>query len=84
MSMMGPFWSLSTSFLSGAGAAGGIALINTVANLGGFLSPNVMGQLKESHRQLRRGRADDGGDAGDGRHPGPQRPARPGGGSGRG
>lgn len=46
MSMMGPFWSMSTSFLSGAGAAGGIALINTVANLGGVLSPNVMGQLK--------------------------------------
>ena len=46
MSMMGPFWSLSTSFLSGAGAAGGIALINTVANVGGVLSPNVMGQLK--------------------------------------
>ena len=46
MSMMGPFWSMSTSFLSGAGAAGGIALINTVANVGGVLSPNVMGQLK--------------------------------------
>ena len=47
MSMMGPFWSLATSFLSGAGAAGGIALINTVANLGGVLSPVVISQLKE-------------------------------------
>ncbi len=47
MSMMGPFWSMSTSFLSGAAAAGGIALINTLANLGGFLSSNVMGALKE-------------------------------------
>ena len=43
MSMMGPFWSLPTSFLSGTAAAGGIALINSVANLGGVLSPNVMG-----------------------------------------
>ncbi len=48
MSMMGPFWSLATSFLSGAGAAGGIALINTLANIGGFFSPIVMGQLKTS------------------------------------
>jgi MFS transporter, ACS family, tartrate transporter len=48
MSMMGPFWSLATSFLSGAAAVGGIALINTVANLGGYLSPDLMGRLKES------------------------------------
>jgi ACS family tartrate transporter-like MFS transporter len=46
MSMMGPFWSMATSFLSGAGAAGGIAVINTVANLGGFVAPNVFGMLK--------------------------------------
>ena len=49
MSMMGPFWSMTTSFLSGAAAAGGIALINTVANVGGFLSPKVMGHLKKSY-----------------------------------
>ena len=48
MGMMGPFWSMATSFLSGTAAAGGIALINTVANIGGFLSPNLMGQLKEA------------------------------------
>jgi MFS transporter, ACS family, tartrate transporter len=48
MSMMGPFWSLATSFLSGAGAAGGIAVINTVANLGGFVAPNIFGRLKEA------------------------------------
>jgi ACS family tartrate transporter-like MFS transporter len=46
MSMMGPYWSLATSFLSGAAAAGGIALINTIANAGGVLSPYLMGWLK--------------------------------------
>jgi MFS transporter, ACS family, tartrate transporter len=44
--MMGPYWSLATSFLSGTAAAGGIALINTIANVGGVLSPYVMGWLK--------------------------------------
>ncbi len=44
--MMGPYWSLATSFLSGAGAAGGIALINTIANAGGVLSPYLMGWLR--------------------------------------
>ena len=46
MCMMGPFWSLATSFLSGTAAAGGIALINTIANIGGALSPALMGRLK--------------------------------------
>ncbi len=44
--MMGPYWSLATSFLSGTAAAGGIALINTIANTGGVLSPSLMGWLK--------------------------------------
>ncbi|HEY2841193.1 MAG TPA: MFS transporter, partial [Pirellulales bacterium] len=42
MSMLPPFWALPTSFLSGAAAAGGIALINSVANIGGFLGPTVL------------------------------------------
>src|SRR5207237_6252647 len=46
MSMMGPFWSLVTSFLSGTAAAGGIALVNTIANIGGVLSPYLMGWTK--------------------------------------
>lgn len=46
MSMMGPYWSMATSFLSGTAAAGGIALINTVANFGGFLAPTLMGRLE--------------------------------------
>jgi ACS family tartrate transporter-like MFS transporter len=46
MCMMGPYWSLATSFLSGTAAAGGIALINTIANTGGVLAPYLMGWLK--------------------------------------
>jgi len=40
------FWALPTSFLGGAGAAAGIALINSTANLAGFVSPTVIGWLK--------------------------------------
>jgi ACS family tartrate transporter-like MFS transporter len=47
-SMLGPFWALATSFLSGTGAAAGIALINSVANLGGFIGPFMMGYLRDA------------------------------------
>jgi len=40
------FWALPTSFLGGAGAAAGIALINSTGNLAGFVSPTVIGWLK--------------------------------------
>jgi MFS transporter, ACS family, tartrate transporter len=43
-----PFWSLPTAFLSGTAAAGGIALINAVGNLGGFVGPYLMGALKDA------------------------------------
>ncbi len=42
------FWSLPTSFLAGAGAAAGIALINSLGNLSGFVSPYAIGWLKEA------------------------------------
>lgn len=42
------FWSLPTSFLAGAGAAAGIALINSLGNLSGFASPYAVGWLKEA------------------------------------
>jgi ACS family tartrate transporter-like MFS transporter len=45
MSMLPPFWALPTAFLSGAAAAGGIALINSVANLGGLMGPNLLGRF---------------------------------------
>jgi ACS family tartrate transporter-like MFS transporter len=41
------FWSVTTAFLGGAAAAGGIALINSIGNLSGALGPFVMGLLKD-------------------------------------
>ncbi|MGZ2745816.1 MFS transporter [Burkholderia stagnalis] len=35
------FWTLPTGYLGGAAAAGGIALVNSIGNLGGFLAPNL-------------------------------------------
>ncbi|HUL04317.1 MAG TPA: MFS transporter [Gemmatimonadales bacterium] len=50
-STLGPFWSLPTAFLSGTAAAGGIALVNSIGNVGGFVGPTVMGFLRErTHR----------------------------------
>ena len=46
-STMGPFWALGTSFLSGTAAAGGIAFINSVGNLGGFVGPTVVGVIRD-------------------------------------
>ncbi len=45
MSMLPVFWTLPIAFLSGAAAAGGIALINSVANIGGFFGATILGQL---------------------------------------
>ena len=42
----GPFWALPGRFLTGNASAGGIALINTVASLGGFVGPAVVGLAK--------------------------------------
>jgi len=41
-SLIGPFWSLPTAILSGAAAAGGIAWINSLGNLGGQLGPVLL------------------------------------------
>ncbi|GAB49794.1 MFS transporter [Mobilicoccus pelagius] len=41
------FWPLPTTFLSGAAAAGGIALINTIGNASGFVAPYITGWLKD-------------------------------------
>jgi MFS family permease len=40
------FWSLPTAFLSGAAAAGGIAWINSLGNLGGFFGPDLIGRVR--------------------------------------
>jgi len=41
------FWSLPTAFLSGAAAAAGIATINSIGNLAGFVSPYMIGGLED-------------------------------------
>jgi MFS transporter, ACS family, tartrate transporter len=43
----GPFYSLPSSFLSGNDAAGGIALVNSICVMGGFVGPVIIGILKE-------------------------------------
>ena len=40
-------WSLPSSFLSGAGAAAGLAAINSVGNLGGFIAQNVVPWIRD-------------------------------------
>ncbi|MHC5611452.1 MAG: MFS transporter [Nostoc sp.] len=45
---LGPFWALPTAFLSGRAAAGSLALINSVGNLGGFVGPYVIGLVKDT------------------------------------
>ncbi|RKP44870.1 MFS transporter [Trinickia fusca] len=42
------FWSLPTAFLAGTGAAAGIAMVNSIGNLAGFLSPYAVGWLKQA------------------------------------
>ncbi|GAB3287107.1 MFS transporter [Parasphingorhabdus pacifica] len=41
------FWALPSSFLSGAAAAGGIAMINSLGNISGFAAPYVTGVLTD-------------------------------------
>jgi D-galactonate transporter len=42
------FWALPTAFLTGTAAAGGIALINSIGNIGGFAGPYAVGWLKDA------------------------------------
>ena len=42
------FWSLPTGFLTGSAAAGGIALINSIGNIGGFVGPYAIGWIKDA------------------------------------
>jgi ACS family tartrate transporter-like MFS transporter len=44
----GPFWALPGKFLSGSSAAAGIALINSMGAVGGFIGPYAVGYLKDT------------------------------------
>ena len=41
------FWTIPTRFLTGVAAAGGLAFINSIATVGGFVGPFMMGWLKD-------------------------------------
>lgn len=53
-SMTGPFWAMATVQI-GARAAAGIAVINSVANLGGYLGPYIIGLFRSQNGQFRGG-----------------------------
>lgn len=42
------FWTMPTAYLAGTAAAGGIALINSLGLIGGFVSPFVIGWVKNA------------------------------------
>jgi MFS family permease len=46
------FWTLPTGFLTGSAAAGGIALINSIGNLGGFVGPYAVGWIKDATGEI--------------------------------
>jgi ACS family tartrate transporter-like MFS transporter len=45
---LGPFWALPTAFLTGRAAAGGVALVNSVGNIGGFVGPTLVGYVRDT------------------------------------
>ena len=47
-SVMSVFWSIPPMLLGGTAAAAGIALINAIGNLGGFVGPSIMGWLRDA------------------------------------
>jgi ACS family tartrate transporter-like MFS transporter len=42
------FWALPSTFLTGTAAAGAIAMINSVGNLGGVVGPIMLGWVKDT------------------------------------
>src|SRR5450631_2188770 len=56
-SVYGPFYSLPCEFLTGFAAASGIALISSVANLGGFAGPYAIGVISQRTGSLYAGLA---------------------------
>jgi sugar phosphate permease len=51
----GPFWTMPALYLSGAAAAGGIALITTVGGIGAFFSPALVGWVTTATGSLQFG-----------------------------
>ncbi len=55
MSAIPVFWQMPNRFLSGSAAAGGVALINSIANLAGFGAPWKLGLIKTATGSLAAG-----------------------------
>jgi ACS family tartrate transporter-like MFS transporter len=51
-SFYGPFWTFPSTFLTDDARAGGIGLINSVGNLGGFLGPYAVGYLSSTDPKI--------------------------------
>ena len=54
-SMVGPFWAMATSQMAGVSAAAGIAVINSLANLGGYFGPDIVGFFRSGNGGFRGG-----------------------------
>lgn len=54
-SMVGPFWAMATSSMAGLSAAAGIAMINSLANLGGYFGPDIIGLFRSANGGFRGG-----------------------------
>ena len=54
---VGPFWALPSGFLTGFSAAAGLALINCVGNLAGFVGPYAIGTISKTTGSLYAGLA---------------------------
>jgi ACS family tartrate transporter-like MFS transporter len=46
-SMMGPFWTLTTSVLGDAAAAAAVAILTTIGGVGAFLGPYSIGRIRD-------------------------------------
>ena len=53
--MVGPFWAMATSRMEGISAAAGIAVINSIANLGGYFGPDIIGKFRTLNGGFRGG-----------------------------
>ncbi len=49
------FWAIPSQYLKGDAAAGGIALINTIGLIGGFLSPTIIGAVRTATGSMQAG-----------------------------
>ena len=53
--MCGPFWAMATSRMAGLSAAAGIAVVNSLANLGGYFGPDIIGFFRSGSGGFRGG-----------------------------